>query len=390
MVSDRLRDPHGLATVAAAVGLVATGATIVWALRYGFYGTMLFAGLVAAWLAVILWWRTVEPRAAAATTTGGDDGDDGEAERVVLRALLDQAPGALLAVAGNRVRALNRAARLLFDTDDRVLPPPPALLSDDAARLRHGGRSWRIDRVTIDRVGTVETLVALIDVEAAEHAAEARATRELLRVLGHEVMNAMAPITSLAESALAVLAAPERRDRLLPEILDTLARRADGLRRFTEAYRQVARLPDPVPVAVPVAALFADIVHLFEAQWRGGASLSTDDPGDAVATLDRDQIVQALLALLRNAVEAMQAAGVPPVARLTAIVAPDRLTLRVRDEGPGVDPVHRTAIFLPFFTTKADGNGIGLAAARQIAQGHGGDVTLCPGRPTTFELSLPR
>ncbi|WP_380928318.1 sensor histidine kinase [Sphingomonas arantia] len=377
-----------MGAIAAAAGLIAAGAVIVWALRHGFYGTTLFASLSAVWLTTLLWWNASEPRNAAIVAPAAGD-EDREEEGVMLRMLLDQAPGALLAVEGTRVRALNRAARSLFATDDLVLPAPAALLSDDVARLRHDGRSWRIDRVAVQGSAAPRTLVALIDVEAAEHAAEARATRDLLRVLGHEVMNAMAPIASLAETALAVMAVPERRDRLLPEILGTLARRADGLRRFSEAYRQVARLPEPTLAPVPVADLFADLARLFDAQWQGGARLDIADPGDLIAPLDRGQIVQAMLALLNNGVEAALASDPPPLVRLSATASTDRLTFHVADDGPGVDAVHRASIFLPFFTTKADGNGIGLAAARQVAQGHGGDVILRAGRPTTFDLSVP-
>ena len=383
MASDQIR---GGGALAAAAGLVATGAVGVWALCHGFLGTLLVAALVALWLTALLWWTAARPpEPATAPQALEDDG-----ERIMLRTLLDQAPGALLAIEGTRVRALNRSARMLFATDDLVLPAPSALLSDEAARLHHDGRNWRIDRVVAHGLGQPRTLVALIDVAAQEHAAEARATRDLLRVLGHEVMNAMAPITSLAESALAVMAVPERRDRLLPEILGTLGRRADGLRRFTEAYRQVARLPEPTLAPVELANLFADLARLFDAQWQGDATIEIADPGHTIGSVDRDQIVQALLALLRNGVEASLAADVPPVVRLSATIAADRLTFHVEDNGPGVDPAHRASIFLPFFTTRADGNGIGLAAARQIAHGHGGDVSLCDAPLTTFNLSVPR
>jgi signal transduction histidine kinase len=369
------------------MALVSAGVAIAWAAGKGFWGAVVVAALVAVWLSLVLAWSVMRPRQAAlAAPPGGDP----EAERILLRVLLDQAPGALLAVEeGTRVRALNRAARRLFDTDDRVLPPPPALLASDAARLRHGGRSWRIDRVEVRGASSDRTLVALVDVEPEEHAAEARATRELLRVLGHEVMNAMAPVASLAESALAVLDVPERRERLLPEILGTLARRAEGLRRFTEAYHQVARLPEPslVPVALP--DLMADVGRLFEGEWQGRATLVLAEAPVVTVALDHDQLVQALLALVRNGVEASLPTGAVPAVVLSAKAGAGRLTFEVVDNGPGVDPVHRASIFLPFFTTKPEGNGIGLAGARQIAQGHGGDVKLGADLPTTFELSIP-
>lgn len=387
MDSSRTRHREGAVAILAAAGLVAAGGAGVWAAGRGFWGTLTVAALVALWLAALLWWAVARPRLLLSAAPAADDP---EADRILLRVLIDQAPGALLAVEeGARVRALNRAARQLFDTDDRVLPVPPALLADDAQRLRHGGRSWRIDRVAVRDAHAARTLIALVDVEPEEHAAEARATRELLRVLGHEVMNALAPIASLAESALAVLDRPERRDRLLPEILGTLARRTDGLRRFTEAYRQVARLPEPTLEPVAIADLFADLARLFESEWQGRATLALAPPPEAQVALDRDQIVQALLALLRNGAEASGGVDIVPVVGLSATIEAGRLSFCVRDDGSGVEPVHRASIFLPFFTTKLDGNGIGLAGARQIAQSHGGDVTLRVDSPTTFELFLP-
>lgn len=375
-------------TLAAAIALIVAGGTAIWAWQQGFLGTVFVALSVATWLTLRLALAADRPRSGAATASTGEGAGD---QRILLQVLLDQAPTALLVVEGGaQVRAVNRAARDLFATDDRVLPPPSALLSHDVARFHHGGRRWRIDRAAVQGAGAPATLLALVDVEPEEHAAEARATRELLRVLGHEVMNAMAPIASLAESALGIVDAGERRAQLLPEILGTLARRADGLRRFTEAYRQVARLPEPALARVRIADLFADIALLFANEWQARAMLRIDDPGEAAGTLDRDQIVQALLALLRNGAEAAVGAGVQPVVRLSAFVGDKRLRFDVIDNGPGVDPGSRDSIFLPFFTTKVEGNGIGLAAARQIVQAHGGDASLRQSDPTMFSLSLPQ
>lgn len=376
-----------IGTIAAALGLAAAGGTIVRAFDHRFWGTVAVAVLVVLWLGALL----AAAVARADTQHHPANSEQPDDDRIMLRVLLDQAPGALLAIEGGQVRALNRAARRLFATDDRVLPAPAALLSPDTARLRHGGRSWRIDRAVVDAPGMPRTLVALVDVEPEEHAAEARATRELLRVLGHEVMNALAPITSLAESALDVLDAPaERRDRLLPDILGTLARRTDGLQRFTEAYRQVARLPEPTVEPVRLADLLADCARLFESEWRHHVRLAVDDAGEIVAAIDRGQITQALLALLRNGAEAGIAVDPHPVVRLGVTTTTARLVFAIRDDGGGVAPADRASIFLPFFTTKAKGNGIGLAAARQIAQAHGGELSLDAGMPTTFSLTIPR
>lgn len=377
-----------LAIVMTALALPATGAIGALAWQHGLWGTVLSASMVALSLVLSLSWTTARQRHRTPSSIAADEHDG---ERIMLRALLDQAPGALLAVeGGTRIRVLNRAARRLFATDDLVSPAPAALLASDATRWRHEGRSWRIDRVDVAGLGPPRTVIALVNVEAEEHAAEARATRELLRVLGHEVMNAMAPITSLAESAMAVLAVPERRDVLLPDILGTLARRADGLRRFTEAYRLVARLPEPVLAPVRIDELLVDMARLFEAQWHRRVTLIVADVDPVTVALDRAQMTQALWALLQNGAEAALTAAPPPMVWLSTTSGENHIAFRVADSGPGVEPGDVTRMFHPFVTTKPDGNGIGLTAARQIAQSHGGDVVHIPNSlVTAFEIILP-
>ena len=377
-----------LVIVATALALPTTGAIGALAWQHGLWGTVLSASIVALALVLSLWWAVARPRHRTPSNIAADAHDG---ERVMLRALLDQAPGALLAVEGGmRIRALNRAARRLFATDDLVLPAPPALLASGATRWRHEGRNWRIDRVEVAGLGPPRTVIALVDVQADEHAAEARATRELLRVLGHEVMNAMAPITSLAESAVAVLAVPERRDVLLPEILGTLARRADGLRRFTEAYRLVARLPEPVLAPVRIDDLLVDMARLFEGQWDNRVRLIVAEVNAVTVPLDRAQITQALWALLQNGAEAALMAPSPKMVWLSVTFGQSHIAFRVTDSGPGVEMGDVIKMFHPFVTTKPEGNGIGLTAARQIAQSHGGDVVHIATSPVTaFEMIIP-
>ena len=117
--------------------------------------------------------------------------------------------------------------------------------------MTHHGRRFRIDRV--ETAGGA--LAALIDIDAEERTAEARATADMIQVFGHEMLNGLAPIVSLAESGLAAIQSPHGREELLPEILGTLARRAEGLLRFTDSYRTMARLPDPVCAPTSLKAL---------------------------------------------------------------------------------------------------------------------------------------
>jgi len=137
-------------------------AALAW--QQGTWGLGAGAALVALWLAALNWWLVSRPREVVRPNPARPDDADG----LVLRLLLDAAPTPLLAIDATAARALNRAARRLFGTDDRILPVPPALADATATHLRHEGRGWRIDRV---RVANGQDVAALIDIEQEERAA---------------------------------------------------------------------------------------------------------------------------------------------------------------------------------------------------------------------------
>jgi signal transduction histidine kinase len=375
---------HGWHAIACAVGLVGCGAAIDAASRNGLWGSFAGALLAAIWLTALTWWLAVRHRSTPAREDGTDR--DLSADHLVL----DAAPTPMVMIDGGHTRALNRAARRLFGTDDRIMPAPRALIGADNNHLRHEGRQWRIDRVALGGTATERSVAALIDVEQEERVAEARATAEMIHVLGHELMNGLAPIVSLAESGEAALGCPDLDPELLREILSTLARRAEGLQRFTEAYRELARLPAPRLTLVPPSRMADDLSRLFAGRWPGVALVvQVEDGPDWL--LDRDQLHQALWAILQNAAEAATAGGGRD-ARVTLTIryAEADLFAEVQDNGVGVTPGNAARIFRPFHTTKPDGTGIGLSLARHIALAHGGSLILLPIRPTTFRLALPR
>lgn len=365
--------------------LFGCGAATVAAWNGGFYACFVLVLLLGFWLATLSLLRATPPRAPSERPVIPADGD---ADRAVLRAVLDQAPTPLLSIGRNGgIRALNAAARALFGTDHVLLDAPEAL-RQGAPRLRYAGRAYRIDRIEAHDAGTTRTILALIDIESEERIAEARATRELLEVLSHEVMNALTPIASLAESALATLEDTPPPVGPLRDMIGTLSRRADGLLHFTQAYRQLARLPEPSLVPTSLPALFNDLGRMFAARWAGRVAFLSDGAPDAVVTIDREQISQALWALLQNGAEAAMTGPGAPQVRLSATLD-ERLSFHVADNGPGVPADARARIFRPFYTTKTEGSGIGLSLARQIARAHGGDLILHPGRDTVFEMTLP-
>lgn len=362
-------------------GLMLTlfGGLMVVAWQNGMLGSMLGLGLGTGWLIGAIGWAAARTPLLPPAPAPADMAPRGPP----LHALFDQIPLPLLRIEGRSARALNRAGRMLFATDDRLSSPPPALFEPQESRLRHEGRSWRIERV---EAGPERALAMLIDVEAERRTAEAHADSEMIDILGHELLNGLSPIVSLADSA--VMAA-ERQDARLHGILATLARRIEGLERFTRAYRTLARLPDPVRNPFKVAELAVDLARLFEQRFGSGVALSMAVPDGLIGRCDRDQMTQALWALLQNAAEAALGGAVTPQVTLTAAMDGPSLRFAITDSGGGVAGPERARIFRPFHTTKPDGSGIGLTLARRIARAHGGDLTLLPVATTTFALAIP-
>ena len=174
---------------------------------------------------------------------------------------------------------------------------------------------------------------------------------------------------------------------LLAEILGPLARRAEGLQRFATDYRALARLPEPILAPSSLDQFARDLAQLFAQRWPA-TTLTLDIGAVEQWRMDRDQLHQAVWALLNNAAEATGATSEPRVT-LSIDREENRLAITVTDNGVGVDPESAALIFRPFHTTKPKGSGIGLSLARQIARGHGGSLELTGANPTAFRISLP-
>ena len=390
----------------AVVGAGAALAVLAW--RAGLPASALLAGAVAAAAAA---WTIAQLRAPDRTDAATPPADarrlDQERERRTLQAYLDQAPTPLVTLkpAGG-LTAVNRAARRLFRTDAAVAEASGALhaavesatpATRGRVRLATDGipRTYALSVAEVVSAGGALRLAALTDIQPEIQAAEAAALKELLQVLSHEIMNSLTPLASLAQSAVELLdeGTPQSVE-LARNSIGIVARRTEGLHRFVEAYRQLARLPDPAPRVVSLGALLADTVGVFEASWGAqGVELALDLPApDVMVRLDPELTTQALLNLLGNAAEAALGAGAAqPVVRVTGRASGEGLTIVIEDNGAGVGPEFESQVFRPFFTTKAQGSGIGLSLAQQAISSQGGGLSLTPwaaDRGARFTITL--
>jgi two-component system, NtrC family, nitrogen regulation sensor histidine kinase NtrY len=282
-----------------------------------------------------------------------------------------------------RLKLVNRAGdRLLDRPAERLLGFTAAelglavCLEGEPARTIEfsfpgGTGRWAMRRSSFRQGGTPHQLVVLTDLRRALREEERLAWQRLIRVLGHELNNSLAPIQSVAQSLeTSVQRAETQKDGVFDDIrqgLTIIRSRTEALGRFMAAYTQLARLPKPSIAPVDFGELVRRVVAL---EPRASVAVS---PGPSITIqADRDQLEQLLINLIRNAVDA--------ASELHGGVAIEwscntfYLDLLVLDEGPGIS--NPANLFVPFFTTKQAGSGIGLVLSRQIAEAHGGSLTL--------------
>lgn len=229
---------------------------------------------------------------------------------------------------------------------------------------------WEVRRSTIRERGLPLHLLVLSDLSRALREEERQAWQRLVRVIGHELNNSLAPIKSIAGSLESlVIREPQPVDfkEDMRRGLSVISSRAASLGRFMDAYARLARLPQPRFQTLSVSALVNRVVRL---ETRLEIALV---PGPEVALrADGDQLEQLLINLVRNAVDAAMETG--GGVQVGWHKSNGQLELRIQDEGPGLSNTGN--LFVPFFTTKPAGSGIGLVLSRQIAEAHGGSLTL--------------
>lgn len=265
-------------------------------------------------------------------------------------------------------------------------------LNDSRAR-------WLLRRSSFRQNGVPHTLVVLLDVIRALREEERRAWQRLIRVLGHELSNSLAPIKSIAGSLSSRVAGTPMDAEVRSDLqrgLEIIEARSASLHRFLEAYRKMAQMPAPALRGVSLAPLIARVAGL---ETRVQVAV---DPGPSVTfQADPDQLEQMFINLVRNAADAVletlaaNGKGPSPVESAPVVVHWDAseqdVTLTIDDNGPGLS--NPANVFTPFYTTKPTGSGVGLVLSRQIAEAHGGRIEIGNrplGHGCSVKVVLPR
>jgi len=364
--------------VAAAVVLAAAGALAhaagASARSWTGAGLLALAGVAVAWPATR---RVPLARPAADQPLPSD-----VRQLAILQAQLEALPVAAWLVEGATTRALtSRARRLAAPGGVRDPGVLHGLLRGTATNgpvvleTERGSERWQLRRQSLGVDGRAQTLLVLVRLENELESESLLAWQQLVQVLTHEIMNSLTPIRSLSQSALELSAEPGPEDELR-RALDAIARRADGLAAFVGTYRRVSQWPAPTMAPVDVRGLFARLEQAVAPAWTargGGVSFELEAPTLQLQA-DDAQLEQALLALIDNAAHATTGHAAPRLWVQARQTRGGRLQIGVRDNGPGVPPGLERQIFLPFFSAREDGQGIGLTVVRQLVNGMGGRV----------------
>ena len=228
-------------------------------------------------------------------------------------------------------------------------------------------------------------LISLKNIQSVLEESESEAWKKLISVLTHEMMNSIAPILSLAET----FAEPTDENRnLMPQAMQTIHRRSKGLVDFVHNYQQLSRIPNPTMTTFSAMELMQDLYKL----------LATDDiqftytvtPSELLLKADRSQMEQVMINLIKNAIEATSHRENPQVTVEIINNELYRPTIRIIDNGDGILPDVIDKVFIPFFSTKPTGSGIGLSICRQIVQLHGGTISVTSdvGKGSVFTIGL--
>lgn len=216
---------------------------------------------------------------------------------------------------------------------------------------------------------------------------ETESWTKLIRVLTHEIMNTVGPIASLSDTLSRYTSdeMPKHQDDIAAG-LETIGSSSRGLIEFVQNYRELAGVARPIKKPLMVRDLIADVIDLTREQCRNANAQCTfsELSSDTLIYADQAQLSRVLINLVSNAIEA----GASQIAITAELTADSQTVIRVRNNGTPIPVSSQQQIFIPFYTTKPQGNGIGLSLSRQILQAHNGSIELASSNATSTEFEL--
>ncbi len=245
--------------------------------------------------------------------------------------------------------------------------------------------SIRVSDITIRKEHL--RILALSDINSELDEKEIDSWIRLTRVLTHEIMNSVTPITSLSDTLLSL---SDTHDEEIRNGLQTISTTGKGLLAFVESYRRFTRIPTPEPSLFYVKAFIDRMVELARHQNTcENFTFHTDiSPADLIVYADENLISQVVINLLKNAIQAIGTQAGGKIEISARCNDSEEVLIEIKNNGPAIPPEIADHIFIPFFTTKEGGSGIGLSISRQIMRLSGGSITLLPGKETKFVLKF--
>jgi nitrogen fixation/metabolism regulation signal transduction histidine kinase len=394
-------------SIVLAVRLVIVGAAlaaVVWLfIRPGYHSATVIAAAFLVVSAAELWWFVGRTNFGDILERMHEHRANQEQEVRRLNALIDHIPVPLLTIHGDdSVTLQNNASRRLFGASevtqlsdlrkfgisfhDAVADAVPG--NRELVTFSVEGIEYQLTLATTENIigGESSRLVSLQDIQTELDVIQAQAWQDLVRVLTHEIMNSITPVTSLAATASDVVDdvlgkidsdSPVAEDLAdLSDAVHTVARRSDSLMQFVHSYRQLTRLAPAEKKRVQLAELFDSAARLAEAEWPGSEQIISwkVDPALLDVYADRDLLEPVLMNLLRNALQATKDVDDPGVNLRGHLNRRGNVAIELSDNGPGIPDELAKKIFVPFFTTKEEGSGVGLALARQVMTAHSGFI----------------
>lgn len=332
---------------------------------------------------------------------------ENEQELRHIKALMEHVPVPLVSLkAEQQLQLWNNSARRLFGANPVVnlsdLSVFGAHFPKQLAAMSAGDK--RLIQISIDGIdhklsvaatqvtigSQSELLLSLQDIHNELAFAQLQAWQDLVRVLTHEIMNSITPVSSLAKTAVDLVddiakqsSLPLELDEELQDVSDavkTVARRSDGLMQFVSSYRQLTRLPEPVRRDIALSTFFEQLIPIFNQGWSDKEIQFSCEvtPTSLDLSVDKDMLEQVIINLMKNAEHAIkQGQDKQGKISLSAYINKrGRTVIEVRDNGVGMSQDVVDNAFVPFYTTKRDGSGVGLALTRQVMLAHGGHVVL--------------